>query len=99
MTPLTKQSVKFGPTKLAMEVISDLLTLVDGIIDKLISSLPNNELGYGSEFRPTEIMESLPNWKKIKKFLDCGFSVNFKLLDDTQRLKNNIKALRKGNHK
>ena len=105
-TPLkapSKSPVKFKSTPEAIQFNTDLLASFDYDVSKLIAAYPNSELGYGSEFRPAEVLEPLfykhHNWARMKDFLTNGFAPKFKPIADDQWLADNINAINKGNHK
>ena len=54
-----KSPVKFELSSEAIKYNTKLLESFQYDISKLISAYPDSELGYGSEFRPVEVLEPL----------------------------------------
>ena len=105
-TPLkapVKSPVKFDLSADAVQHNTELLAKCECDASQLIAAFPDSELGHGSEFRPTEILEPLfhkrHNWPRMKDFLKNGFAPKFKSINDDQRMLDNEKAIRRGNHK
>ena len=101
--PPSKSPIKYAFTNVAMLHNSKILKRHNYDIDNLISSYPGSDLSYGSEFRPTSILEPLlhkyHSWEQFQKYCTSGFNAEFNDLSDEQRLKDMQAALLCGNHK
>ena len=105
-TPLKaprKSPVMHAHSDEAKDHNAKLLSKFNYNITGLIADCPNMEIGYGNEFRPAHLLKKLlylcHNWSRIEDFLQNGFYEKFKPISDEQRIKDNVKAIKRGNHK
>ena len=72
-------------------------------LKQLIDKNMHTTMRYGSEFRPTEILEKLYGehryWKRVKRNIDMGVHYEVKKLPQKKRRKLMMEAMEYGNHK
>jgi len=72
-------------------------------LGKALDAQKNSPLGYGSEFRPPELLEHVfgyhPVWQRMRSLLTRGSDWPMEDLDDVLRKKDVEEALEFGNHK
>ena len=90
-------------TKEAAEKNFCVLTKYKKDLGIAIQAQHKTPLGYGSEFRPTEVIKKVflfhPNWNRMEKILLHGSSWTLDDLDEEEKLSDLKEALEFGNHK
>ena len=94
---------KFEMTMEAAEKNFCVLSKYKKDLGKAIKAQQKSPLGYGSEFRPTEVIKKVfhshPNWDRMEKILLYGSSWTLEDLDEEEKLSDLKEALEFGNHK
>ena len=84
---------------------SGLATVItaSGGISNAIQAQPNSVISYGSEFRPATVLQPLfhrhPLWPRMESHLTQGASYPLSQISDSDRQKDLLYCLNRGNHK
>jgi hypothetical protein len=93
----------FEATEAAAKHNWEILEKHDRNLGEAIDAHPRSPLSYGSEFRPTGIIEGLfrryPLWDRLLKILECGVDYPLTPIDPKIAQLDLIEALSKGNSK
>ena len=80
-----------------------LMRTFGGDLSKALLAQSDSPLGYGSEFKPIEMLELIfrnhPSWSRMKQVLKNGSKWPLQPLDEDDRIKDVEEALIFGNHK
>ena len=102
MPPPNQPLFSFEPTTKAAKHNQSIIQKY-GSVDNAIRAQNKSICSYGSEFRPTVILQYLmrrhPLWKKIKLILDNGTEFPLRPIKETDRRADLKSAMEYGNHK
>ena len=100
-TPIKPNLVFEFSINAAMENVRSIMN--HGSLDNFVKNNPRTTVAYGSEFRPTNILDSLfrrhVNWPRLRTILEEGSRFPLSKLDEETAQKDLKAALHYGNHK
>ena len=100
---LNKSPFIYELTKEAADYNSKIIARHNYDLTRLIAAHPNTEISYGSEFRPSSIIEPILKhhilWDYINNSLKNGVKTKFFKITEHQRRIDLEEAINRGNHK